>query len=99
MLVMTLTKAEIAEQVQHNLGRNKKESARMVEALFEMIKESLEEGKDVMISGFGKFSIRLRGERVGRNPLTGDAIMLARKKVVTFKCSGKLRERINGQTK
>jgi integration host factor subunit alpha len=95
---MTLTKAEIAEQVHDNLGRNKKEAGRMVEALFEMIKKSLEEGKDVMISGFGKFSIRLRGERVGRNPLTGDAIMLPTKKVVTFKCSGKLRERINGQT-
>ena len=96
---MTLTKAEIAEQVHNHLGRNKKESARMVEALFEIIKESLEEGKDVMISGFGKFSIRERGERTGRNPLTGDPIMLPTKKVVTFKCSGKLREKINDQTK
>ena len=96
---MTLTKAEIAEQVHNQLGRNKKESARMVEVLFEIIKESLEEGKDVMISGFGKFSIRERGERIGRNPLTGDPIMLPPKKVVTFKCSGKLREKINDQTK
>ena len=96
---MTLTKAEIAEQVHNQLGRNKKESARMVEVLFEIIKESLEEGKDVMISGFGKFSIRGRGERIGRNPLTGDPIMLPPKKVVTFKCSGKLREKINDQTK
>ena len=96
---MTLTKAEIAEQVHNQLGRNKKESARMVESLFEIIKESLEEGKDVMISGFGKFSIRVRGERTGRNPVTGDAIMLPTKKVVTFKCSGKLREKINEQTK
>ena len=96
---MTLTKAEIAEQVHNHLGRNKKESARMVEALFEIIKESLEEGKDVMISGFGKFSIRERGERTGRNPLTGDPISLPTKKVVTFKCSGKLREKINDQTK
>ena len=96
---MTLTKAEIAEQVHNQLGRNKKESARMVEALFEIIKESLEEGKDVMISGFGKFSIRERGERTGRNPLTGDPIVLPTKKVVTFKCSGKLREKINDQTK
>jgi integration host factor subunit alpha len=96
---MTLTKAELAEQVHHQLGRKKKESARMVEVLFEIIKESLEEGKDVMISGFGKFSIRERGERIGRNPLTGDPIMLPPKKVVTFKCSGKLREKINDQTK
>jgi len=52
-----------------------------------------------MISGFGKFSIRERGERTGRNPLTGDPIMLPTKIVVTFKCSGKLREKINDQTK
>jgi integration host factor subunit alpha len=96
---MTLTKAEIAEQVHNRVGRNKKESAQMVEALFETIKESLEEGKDVMVSGFGKFSIRDRGERIGRNPLTGHAIMLPAKKVVTFRCSGKLREKINGETK
>ena len=96
---MTLTKADIAEEVHSQVGRNKKESARMVDALFEIIKESLEEGKDVMISGFGKFSIRDRGERKGRNPLTGDAIMLKAKKVVTFRCSGKLREKINGETK
>ena len=96
---MTLTKAEIAEQVHNQVGRNKKESAQMVEALFEIIRESLEEGKDVMISGFGKFSIRERGERKGRNPLTGDLIILPAKKVVTFRCSGKLREKINGETK
>jgi integration host factor subunit alpha len=96
---MTLTKAEIAEQVHNQVGRTKKESAQMVEALFETIKESLEEGKDVMVSGFGKFSIRDRGERKGRNPLTGHAIMLPAKKVVTFRCSGKLREKINGETK
>ena len=96
---MTLTKAEIAEQVHYQLGRSKKQSARMVEALFEIIKESLEKGKDVMISGFGKFSIRERGERIGRNPLTGDPIMLPPKKVVSFKCSGKLRKKINDRTK
>jgi integration host factor subunit alpha len=94
---MTLTKADIAEEVHSQVGRNKKESARMVDTLFEIIKESLEEGKDVMISGFGKFSIRDRGERKGRNPLTGDPIMLPAKKVVTFRCSGKLREKINGK--
>jgi len=93
---MTLTKAEIAEQVHNQLGRSKKESAKMVEALFEIIKESLEGGEDVMISGFGKFSVRDKGERRGRNPLTGEPIMLPAKRVVTFKSSGKLREKING---
>jgi len=96
---MTLTKAEIAEQVHNQLGRSKKESAKMVEALFEIIKESLEGGEDVMISGFGKFSVRDRGERRGRNPLTGDPIRLPAKRVVTFKSSGKLREKINGNRK
>jgi integration host factor subunit alpha len=94
---MTLTKAEIAEQVHTQLGRNKKESARMVEALFEMIKQALGEGKDVVISGFGRFSIRDRGERRGRNPITGAPVLLPAKKVVTFTCSGKLREKINGK--
>lgn len=96
---MTLTREEIAEEVHNQLGRNKKESARMVEALFEIVRKSLEEGEDVMISGFGKFSVRGRGKRMGRNPLTGDPIMLPAKKIVTFKCSGKLREKINGKTK
>jgi len=96
---MTLTKAEIAEQVHNQLGRSKKESAKMVEALFEIIKESLEGGEDVMISGFGKFSVRDRGERRGRNPLTGDPIRLPAKRVVTFKSSGKLRGKINRNRK
>ena len=94
---MTLTKADIAEKVRSHVGRNKKECAQMVDALFEIIKQSLQQGKDVMISGFGKFSIRDRGERVGRNLLTGEPITLPAKKVVTFKSSGKLREKINGK--
>ena len=94
---MTLTKADIAEKVRSQVGRNKKESAQMVDTLFEIIKQSLQQGKDVMISGFGKFSVRNRGEKVGRNPLTGEPITLPAKKVVTFKSSGKLREKINGR--
>jgi integration host factor subunit alpha len=94
---MTLTKADIAEKVRSRVGWNKKESGRVVDTLFEIIKESLQQGRDVMISGFGKFSIRDRGERIGRNPLNGDPIMLPAKKVVTFRTSGKLREKINGK--
>lgn len=93
---MTLTKADITQEVHNNVGRSKKESAQIVGTLFELIKESLEEGKNVLISGFGKFSIQERRERKGRNPLTGVSIILPAKKVVTFRCSGKLRERING---
>ena len=93
---MTFTKADIAQEVHNNVGRSKKESAQIVETLLELMKKSLEEGEDVLISGFGKFSIQERRERKGRNPLTGDPMMLPAKKVVTFRCSGKLRERING---
>jgi integration host factor subunit alpha len=57
----------------------------------------LEPGEDVLISGFGKFCVKEKKERKGRNPATGDAMMLAPRKVVTFKCSGKLRDRINGK--
>ena len=94
---MTLTKADIAEVIHNQVGYTKKHSASLVDSLFEIIKENLEDGKDVLISGFGKFSIRERSERKGRNPLTGEPIILQARKVVTFKCSGKLRGKINGQ--
>ena len=93
---MTLTKADIAEVIHNRVGRNKKQSAELVDCLFEIIKGTLGDGKDVLISGFGKFSVRERKERTGRNPLTGKPLMLPAKKVVTFKCSGKLRAQING---
>ena len=94
---MTLTKAHIAEVIHNQVGHTKKHSAEIVDSLFEIIKETLEEGKDVLISGFGKFHIRDRRERKGRNPLTGEPIMLPERKVVSFKCSGKLRSKINGK--
>ncbi len=94
---MTLTKADIAEQIHNDVGHTKKQSAQIVDSLFEIIKETFEDGKDVLISGFGKFTLRERKERKGRNPLTGKPMMLPAKKVVTFRCSGKLREKINGQ--
>ena len=93
---MTLTKADIAEVIHNRVGRNKKQSAELVDCLFEIIKGTLGDGKDVLISGFGKFSVRERKEREGRNPLTGKPLILPAKKVVTFKCSGKLRDKING---
>ena len=67
----------------------------MVEALVEIIKEKLASGEDVMISGFGKFCVKDKKERRGRNPATGDDLMLSPRRVVTFKCSGRLRNRIN----
>lgn len=94
---MTLTKADIAEVIHNQVGHTKKHSAALVETLFEIIKETLEEGQDVLISGFGKFTIRDRSKRRGRNPLSGEPIILPARKVVTFKCSGKLRKKLNGK--
>ena len=78
-------------------GRStKKESIAIVESLLEIIKDSLESGEDVLVSGFGKFCVKQKKERKGRNPATGKDMILAPRKVVTFKCYGKLREKING---
>lgn len=92
---MTLTKAIIIESIEEQLGCSKKESTNIIEALFEIIKKSLESGDDVMVSGFGKFCGNEKKTRKGRNPATGEDLMLNARKVVTFKTSGKLREIIN----
>ncbi len=92
---MTLTKAQIIESIQNQLGFPKTQSTDMIETLLEIIKRSLESGDDVLISGFGKFCIKDKRERRGRNPATGADLMLTKRKVVTFKCSGKLRDRIS----
>lgn len=92
---MALTKSDIVTKI-HDLGFPKKKSVETVESLLEMIKNTLENGEDVLISGFGKFCVKNKKERRGRNPATGSDLILRERKVVTFKCSGKLRERING---
>jgi len=92
---MTLTKANIVEAVQSKLGLPKNQSTDIVESLLEIIKSTLEGGDDVLVSGFGKFCVNNKSERRGRNPATGEDLMLAPRRVVTFKCSGKLRERVN----
>lgn len=91
---MALTKNNIVEQV-NELGFTKKKSVEIVESLLEIIKRSLENDEDVLVSGFGKFCVKQKNTRRGRNPATGDDLLLNARKVVTFKCSGKLRERIN----
>lgn len=95
---MTLTKADIADSMSNQVGYTKRESLKIVDSLFEYIKQCLESGEDVLISGFGKFSVRDKRERKGRNPQTGEPILLSPRKVVTFKYSGKLRDMINGDT-
>lgn len=92
---MALTKNKIVEQV-NDLGFTKKKSVDIVESLLEIIKRSLENEEDVLVSGFGKFCVKDKSTRRGRNPATGDDLLLEARKVVTFKCSGKLRDRING---
>jgi integration host factor subunit alpha len=92
---MALTKADIINAVQTEAGFTKHQSTEIIEGLIELIKNKLEKGEDVLISGFGKFCVMDKGERRGRNPATGEDLMLAPRRVVTFKCSGKLRERIN----
>jgi integration host factor subunit alpha len=94
---MTLTKAIIAETISKKMSYTSNESLEMVDSLLEIMKQTLEGGEDVLISGFGKFSVKEKRERKGRNPQNGQPMMIAPRKVLTFKCSGKLRERINGK--
>ena len=92
---MALTKSEIVATV-HELGFTKKKSVDIIETLLEIIKGSLERNEDVPISGFGKFCVKDKTQRRGRNPATGEDLILRERRVVTFKCSGKLRKKING---
>ena len=91
---MALTKSDIVTKV-HELGFTKKKAVDTVESLLEIIKGTLAQGDDVLVSGFGKFCVKDKKQRRGRNPATGSDLILRERKVVTFKCSGKLRDRIN----
>ncbi len=93
---MTLTKAKIIETISDQIGFPKNHSSEIIETLLEIIKKALESGDDLMISNFGKFCVKVKRERRGRNPATGESMILEPKRVVTFRCSGKLREKING---
>ena len=93
---MTLTKAHIINDIADQIGFPKYHSSEIVEILLELIKKTLESGDDVLISGFGKFCVRDKKDRKGRNPATGEDMMLAPRRVVTFRCSRQLRNKING---
>ena len=93
---MTLTKIQIVESVQNQIGFPKNRSSEIVETLLEIMKSTLASSEDVLVSGFGKFCVREKKKRRGRNPATGEDMMLSPRKVVTFNCSGKLRDRVNG---
>lgn len=92
---MALTKIHIIDSMTDQIGYPKNYSSEIVETLLEIIKKTLESGDDVLVSGFGKFWVKEKKQRKGRNPATGGDLMLKPRKVVTFKCSGKLKAKIN----
>ncbi|MCG8638577.1 MAG: integration host factor subunit alpha [Desulfobacterales bacterium] len=92
---MALTKTMIAETIQKKLDLSRAESYEIMEEFIEIIKQTIESGEDIMISGFGKFCVNEKKARKGRNPATDEEMTLPARRVVTFKCSGKLREMIN----
>ena len=96
---MALTKAGIVQTIAQKTDLTKNHSQHAVETLLELMKGTLASGEDVLISGFGKFCVKEKSQRRGRNPATGDEMMLSARRVVTFKCSGKLRDQCNGPDK
>ena len=91
---MTLTKNDIEQKMIEGIGFSRKQSQLVVAELLEAIKKGLEKGDDVLVSGFGKFRVREKDERRGRNPITGEDVNLKARKVVTFRCSRILRDKI-----
>ena len=92
---MALTKNHIIETVYSKLGLPKSKAVVVVESLLEIMKKELEKGENLLISGFGKFCVKEKKQRRGRNPQTSEEMMLRERRVVTFRCSGVLRNKIN----
>ncbi len=90
-----MTKADMVELVYERIGVSKRESARIVETIFDVVKETLEQGENVKISGFGSFNIQHKKPRRGRNPQTGEEITISARRVLSFKASNVLREQLN----
>ena len=93
---MALTKDHLMTSIHKKLGLPKSKSVKLVESLLETMKMKLEQGEDVLISRFGKFCVKSKNARRGRNPATGEDLMLGSKRIVTFKCSPVLRDKVNG---
>ncbi|MEM9531769.1 MAG: integration host factor subunit alpha [Pseudomonadota bacterium] len=91
---MALTKADLAERLFEEVGLNKREAKEFVDAFFETIRTSLEDGEQVKLSGFGNFDLRHKNERPGRNPKTGEEIPISARTVVTFRPGQKLKSRV-----
>lgn len=92
---MSLTKDKLVNRLQTQVGMDKQESRQIVERLLGIMKDTLTQGEELLISGFGKFSVRQKNARRGRNPQTKESLVLAARKVLVFKASGVLRNRIN----
>jgi len=94
---LALTKNTIIEKISEEIEQSPSEAKDTVETLLEIMKSTLASGEDVMISGFGKFNVNEKAPRKGRNPATGEDMILGKRRVVVFKCAGVLRDRINGE--
>ncbi|MFZ3209441.1 MAG: integration host factor subunit alpha [Geobacteraceae bacterium] len=92
-----MTKADIVEQIYERVGFSKKESAELLELVFDLIKDTLEEGEKIKIAGFGNFIVKEKADRRGRNPQTGEEITISARKILTFKPSQVLKASINKQ--
>ena len=93
----TMTKADIIEKVYQKIGFSKKEASELVEMVFDQLKQVLQKGDKVKISGFGNFIVREKNERIGRNPQTGDQIKISARRVLTFRPSQVLKAVLNGE--
>jgi integration host factor subunit alpha len=93
---MTMTKADIVERIYEKVGFSKKEATEVVESIFELVKRRLEQGEKVKISGFGNFAVNEKRPRKGRNPQTGEEIVISGRRVLTFKASQVLKKTMNG---
>jgi integration host factor subunit alpha len=94
---MTLVKDDLVQSLYDNVGFSRGQAVKAVESVFGIMKETLTSGEDILISGFGKFNVRNKAQRRGRNPATGEDLTLEARRVVTFKCSSLLVKRINGR--
>ena len=94
---MSLTKDHIIDSISNHLSLPKRKSGALFESILEMIKGTLENGEDVLISGFGKFCVKEKNKRKERNPANGNDLILGARRVVTFRCSTVLREKLNGK--
>jgi integration host factor subunit alpha len=93
----TLTRADLAESLHKNVGLSKAESSKLVESILDHMSHALGRGENVKISGFGSFLLRDKAERIGRNPKTGIEVPIAPRRVLTFRASQMMRERIAGE--